>query len=77
MFVAMQGHIEELENLLDLVPEADLISLIRRKWEDPKMFQWDLNTYLHSIFRHDRLKSYILVPGKDSVSYKILEELSD
>ena len=70
-------HIEELENLLELVPEADLILQIRRKWEDPKMFHWDLNTYLHSIFGHDRLKSYILLPEKDSVSYKILEELSD
>ncbi len=70
-------HIEELENLLELVPEGDLVVQVRRKWEDPKMFEWDLNTYLHSIFGHDGLKSYILVPEKDSVSYKILEELSD
>ncbi len=70
-------HIEELENLLELVPEGDLVVQVRRKWEDPRMFEWDLNTYLHSIFGHDRLKSYILVPEKDSVSYKILAELSD
>ena len=70
-------HIEELENLLELVPEGDLAVRIWRKWEDPEMSQWDLNTYLHSIFGHERLMSYILVPEEDSVSFRILKEVSD
>ncbi len=70
-------HVEELENLLEFVPEVDFILQIRKKWDHPKMFEWDLNTYLHSLFGHDRLKSYLFVPQKDSLSYRILEELAD
>lgn len=69
-------HVEELENFLDLVPEEDLIPEIHRKWEDPEMSQWDLNTYLYSVFEQERLRSYIVVP-KDSIPYRILEELAD
>jgi hypothetical protein len=70
-------HVEELENLLDLVPEADLVPQVQRKWEDPRMFEWDLNLYLYSLFQHERLRSYLIIPEKDSTAYRILKELSD
>ena len=49
---------EERENLLTLMPEAELISRIGPKWDHPRMFAWNLNTYLHSLFKLDRLKAH-------------------
>jgi hypothetical protein len=69
-------HIQELENLFQLVPEAELIARIQGKWEHPKMFEWDLNAYLHSLFGLDKLRTSVCVPEKDSPAYKILEQLS-
>lgn len=70
-------HIQELENLFQLVPEAELIAQFRRKWEHPKMCEWDLNAYLHTLSGHDKLRTSLCVPEKDSRAYKIIERLSD
>ena len=72
-------HVEELENLLKLVPEGDLVGRFQTKWTDPKMFELDLNTYLASCLpeHEERLRSYIIVPSGDSSAYKKLKELAD
>ncbi len=72
-------HVEELENLLELVAAGDLARVIAKKFEGEKAIQWDLNTLLYEETgkKHRYLCPFMFIPKGDTSALRILESLSD
>ncbi len=72
-------HVEELENLYDLVPKANIMATVAKKFKNDKYFAWDLNTLLYEEThkQHRYLCPFMFLPKGDTLAIKILRSLRD
>ena len=72
-------HVEELENLFELVTTGDIARVIVTKFETEKATPWDLNTLLYEETgkKHRYLCPFMFIPKGNTLALKVLESLSD
>jgi hypothetical protein len=72
-------HVEELENLLELIPAKDLARVITKKFEDEKAIPWDLNTliYEETLKKYRYLCPFMFIPKGDGPALRMMETLRD
>jgi hypothetical protein len=72
-------HVEELENLFELVAAGDLARVIAKKFEVEKAIPWDLNTLLYEETgkKYRYLSPFMYIPKGGTKALRILESLSD
>lgn len=70
-------HVEELESLLNAVPENDLSNVVREKFADPRYRSLDLSAHLSGRYGLDNLNIHLFLPPGDSKAMAILKRLAD
>lgn len=70
-------HIEELENLFEIIQPSDFLRAVAEKSKDPKFSSWDLNTYLFERVRRRYLRPFLFVPKGDTPALRTLSSLAD
>jgi hypothetical protein len=72
-------HLEELENLYELIPEDQVIARVAEKFATSRHSQWDLNVFLFDKTGRARnyLRPSLFIPKGDTPALKTLSELAD
>jgi hypothetical protein len=72
-------HLEEIENMFELLSPADVCSTMEEKFYNPSYRHWDLNTVLYEKTgrRHARLRLRFFVPKGETRALQILRSLAD
>jgi hypothetical protein len=71
-------HLEELENLYELIPEDQVVARIAEKFATPRYAEWDLNTFLFDKTGRSRryLRPSLFIPKGNTPALKTLSELA-
>lgn len=70
-------HIEEVEDLLSLVPANNFVPTVREKCWDARYRQWDLDTYLYEKTKIRHLRPFMFVPPTQTKAEEILRSIAD
>jgi len=70
-------HIEEVENLCELLPAEEFIRVVAKKFSSQSLYSKDLNAYLYSRTQRRYLRPHFFLPVGEGKAWQTLKSLAE